>query len=144
MRTAHLLTRIVIASLLTALLLIAAGPGFRNRRTFDEHYAKHGREFGSISQADYLQRAQALRDAPAGGPILEAAKPGGVFTRFDRRSGAFGAYNGDRTIRTFFIPNDGERYFVRQAKRPDEQPLLIARRGFHPCHPERSEGSAPS
>ena len=51
--------------------------------------------------------------------ILEAIKPGGVISRFDRRKGYFGAYNRDRTIRTFFIPNDGERYFVRQARRPD-------------------------
>jgi pyocin large subunit-like protein len=111
---------VLIGTFLAALLLIAGGPGFRSRAAFDEHYAKHGREFGHISQAEYLERAQALRDAPVGGPILEALKPGGVFTRFDRRSGAFGAYNRDRTIRTFFIPNDGERYFVRQAKRPDE------------------------
>ena len=91
------------------------------RRQFDEHYQKHGREFGNISPAEYLRLAQELRDAPVGGPILEAIKPGGVISRFDRRKGYFGAYNRDRTIRTFFIPNDGERYFHRQAsRRPDE------------------------
>ncbi len=107
--------RISVALLLGALLLMAAGPGFRSRRLFEEHYAKHGREFGNISAQEYLARAQALRDAPGGGPILEAHAPDGVLSRFDRRSGAFGAYNPDRTIRTFFIPNAGERYFHRQA-----------------------------
>src|SRR5580704_11125367 len=106
------------AFLLAALLLLADGPGFRSRKQFDEHYAKHGREFGNISQEEYLHRAQELRDAPAGGPILEIVKPDGIITRFDKRSGAFGAYNHDRTIRTFFKPNDGERYFRRQADRP--------------------------
>lgn len=110
--------RITIALFLTALLLLAGGPGFRSRKQFEEHFAKHGREFGNISPDEYLHRAQALRDAPAGGPILEIAKPDGVITRFDKRSGAFGAYNRDRTIRTFFKPNDGERYFHRQAGRP--------------------------
>ena len=105
--------------LLSALVLLAAGPGFRSPQQFNEHYQKHGREFGSITQAEYLRLAQELRDAPVGGPILEAIKPGGVISRFDRRNSYFGAYNRDRTIRTFFIPNDGERYFVRQAKRPD-------------------------
>jgi len=105
--------------LVSALVLLAAGPGFRSAAQFNEHYQKHGREFGSVSQAEYLRLAQELRDAPVGGPILEAVKPGGVISRFDRRKGYFGAYNRDRTIRTFFIPNDGERYFVRQAKRPD-------------------------
>ena len=55
--------RVLIAFLLAALLLLAAGPGFRSRRQFDEHSAKHGREFGNISQLEYLQRAPALRDA---------------------------------------------------------------------------------
>lgn len=105
--------------LLAGLVLLASGPGFRTPQQLNEHYQKHGREFGSISQSEYLRLAQALRDAPVGGPILEAVKTGGVITRFDRRTGYFGAYNRDRTIRTFFIPNDGERYFHRQATRPD-------------------------
>jgi pyocin large subunit-like protein len=109
----------LLAFLAGALLIFAAGPGFRSQRQFDEHYQKHGREFGNISQAEYLRFAQDLRDALVGGPILEAIKPGGVISRFDRRKGYFGAYNPDRTIRTFFIPNDGERYFHRQATRPD-------------------------
>jgi hypothetical protein len=68
----------VLAGLLLALLLQAAGPGFRSRNQFDEHYQKHGREFGKITQDEYLRLAQELRDAPVGGPILEAIKPGGV------------------------------------------------------------------
>ena len=115
MRTLHL----SLAALLTALVVWAAGPGFRSRAQFNEHYSKHGREFGNVSQQQYLELAQQLRDAPVGGPILEARKPGGVFTKFDRAHGYFGAYNRDLTIRTFFVPNDGERYFRRQAKRPD-------------------------
>jgi pyocin large subunit-like protein len=112
--------RSLIGLLLAALLLWASGPGFRSRVQLDEHYAKHGAEFGNISKEDYLRLAQELRDASVthGGPILEARRPDGQFTRFDRRKGYFGAYNPDRTIRTFFIPNDGERYFWRQARRP--------------------------
>src|SRR3954451_18250449 len=94
--------------LLLALLLFASGPGFRSRRQFDEHFQKHGSEFGKITQSEYLRLGQELRDAPGGGPILEARR-GAVATRFDRRWGYFGAYNGDGTIRTFFIPNQGER-----------------------------------
>jgi pyocin large subunit-like protein len=111
--------RVWFAVLTAALVLLAAGPGFRSPRQLEEHFQKHGREFGHISQAEYLRLAQDLRDAPVGGPILEAIKPGGVISRFDRHTGYFGAYNQNRTIRTFFIPNDGERYFHRQAKRPD-------------------------
>jgi pyocin large subunit-like protein len=90
---------------------------FRSRAQFDEHYQKHGTEFGNISQQEYLRLAQALRDAPVGGPILQYERADGVITKFDKAHGYFGAYNPDRTIRTFFIPNDGERYFHRQARR---------------------------
>jgi pyocin large subunit-like protein len=107
-----------IGVLLLALTLLAQGPGFRSPAQLDEHYHKHGSEFGHISKAEYLHLAQQLRDAPPGGPILEARRPDGEFSRFDKRHGYFGAYNRDGTIRTFFIPNDGERYFYRQARRP--------------------------
>jgi len=109
--------RLSILLLFAAALLVASGPGFRSRAQLDEHYAKHGREFGNISEDQYLRLAQALRDEPKGGPVLEASGPNGEFSRFDRRNGFFGAYNRDKTIRTFFVPADGERYFHRQARR---------------------------
>lgn len=109
--------RLLGLSLLFFALLLASGPGFRSPAQLDEHYAKHGAEFGSISKAEYLHRAQALRDAPVSGDILESRRPNGEFSRFDRRHGYFGAYNRDGTIRTFFIPNNGERYFRNQARR---------------------------
>jgi pyocin large subunit-like protein len=106
---------------LVAALLFASGPGFRSQALLDEHYAKHGAEFGAISKADYVRLAQELRDARIGGPILEARSPNGAFSRFDRQHGYFGAYNRNGVIRTFFIPNNGERYFRRQAERRDER-----------------------
>ena len=109
--------RAILSLWLLQVLLLAGGPGFRTRGQFDEHYQKHGAEFGAISKAEYLHLAQALRDAPPSRTILEARQPGGVITRFDRSRGYFGAYNRDGTIRTFFIPVDGERYFYRQARR---------------------------
>ena len=91
--------------------------GFRTRRNLEEHFQKHGREFGSISQSEYLRQAQTLRDSPSGGDILEAVREDGTTTRFDRKTGDFIAFNEDFTIRTYFRPNDGERYFQRQLKR---------------------------
>jgi pyocin large subunit-like protein len=73
------------------------GVGFVNEQRLEEHYRKHGAEFGNITRLDYLHQAQLLR--------------------FDRQTGAFVAFNRDGTIRTFFKPNDGERYYRRQAER---------------------------
>lgn len=103
--------------MLAAALLWAGGPGFRTRAALDEHYRKHGAEFGSIPKAEYLRLAQEFRDTPAGGRVLEAVRPDGVITKFHRGRGWFVAFNRNGIIRTFFIPVAGERYFRRQAER---------------------------
>ena len=94
--------------------------GFADARRLDEHFEKHGAEFGRITKQDYLRQAQLLRDAKVSGPVLETVRRDGVTTRFDRQTGAFIAFNPDGVIRTFFKPNDGERYFRRQAERGRE------------------------
>ena len=114
------ISRILAVFLVLAAAVFADGPGFRSRRQYDEHFQKHGAEFGNVTKDQYLKLAQDFRDAPKGGDILEAVKPDGVITRYHKRKGYFGAFNPDRTIRTFFMPNDGERYFWRQAKRPSQ------------------------
>jgi pyocin large subunit-like protein len=94
-----------------------AAIGFRSRERTVEHFRKHGREFGHITMDEYVRRAQVLRDAPVGGDVLEMQRGDGTTVRFDRASGAFIAFNADGVIRTFFKPNDGERYFERQRTR---------------------------
>jgi pyocin large subunit-like protein len=91
--------------------------GFADQRRLDEHFDKHGAEFGRITKQEYLRQAQLLRDTKSGGPILEAVRRDGVITRFDQQTGAFIAFNPNGVIRTFFRPNDGERYWRRQAER---------------------------
>ncbi|MBL8069194.1 MAG: hypothetical protein JNM28_12145 [Armatimonadetes bacterium] len=92
--------------------------GFRDPEALREHFSKHGREFGQITQPQYLLMAQTLRDSQADGKaILIAYRPDGVITKFDFSTGGFLAYNRDKVIRTFFKPNDGVRYFNRQKGR---------------------------
>lgn len=104
-----------------AMAPVRTGIGFRTSQALDRHFTKHGREFQGYTRADYLTAAQRLRDGPVGGDILEVRRPDGTSSRFDRGSGAFGAFDPDGTIRTFFRPNDGEAYFRRQARRRQEQ-----------------------
>jgi pyocin large subunit-like protein len=92
--------------------------GFKSDRLFQEHFRKHGREFGKVNQREYLLMAQQLRDRPLDMNILESVRrTDGVITRFDRKTGAFIAFERNLVIRTFFKPAEGERYFVRQTKR---------------------------
>lgn len=97
---------------------VDADYGFSSYEELREHYSKHGNEFGSITQDEYLRRAKALRDAPVGGNVLQIIRSDGRRTRFDRDTGNFLVFVSDGTIITFFRPSDGERYFNRQATRP--------------------------
>jgi pyocin large subunit-like protein len=99
-----------------------ASVGFRTRERLEEHFQKNGGEFHSASADDYLKLAQSLRDRTAGGDVRELVRADGVVCRFDRAGGAFIAFDDDGTIRTFFRPNDGERYFERQAGRAHGAP----------------------
>jgi pyocin large subunit-like protein len=94
-----------------------SGLGFRSPALLQLHYDKHGREFGDVTREQYLRIAQDLRDRPVGGDVLEIVRGDGVVSRFDRRTGTFLAFDPDGVIRTCFRPNDGERYFRRQAMR---------------------------
>jgi pyocin large subunit-like protein len=101
-----------------ATLPVPSSPvGFRSQAQLEEHFHKHGGEVGAASEADYLHRAQALRDAPLGTDVAEIVRPDGVRTRYDRRDGGFVAFNANGVIRTYFRPADGEAYFLRQANR---------------------------
>ena len=94
---------------------IAGGQGFRTEDLLKDHYAKYGHAFGPITRDQYLRLAQHLRDSHVGKYILESKRPDGLI-RFDTRHGYFGAYDPDGTIRTFFIPPDGIRYFEREER----------------------------
>lgn len=100
-----------------AALVRHAAIGFRTPERLAEHFEKHGAEFGGLTADGYLLMAQALRDRPAGGDVLEMVREDGVITRFDRATGAFIAFDRDFTIRTFFRPVDGEAYYHRQSRR---------------------------
>ena len=91
--------------------------GWTSYRSWQSHFEKHGHEFGRIDADEYLRSAKALRDAPLSRSVLELTRRDGVITRFDRKSGGFIAFHKDKTIRTYFRPNDGEAYFKRQARR---------------------------
>jgi pyocin large subunit-like protein len=90
--------------------------GFGSQRMLTDHYRKHGREFGKISKDEYLLMAQDLRDRPLDMKILETVRRDGMITRFDRRTGAFIAFERNLVIQTFFRPAEGEKYFHRQLR----------------------------
>ena len=102
--------------LLGAALAFAAGPGFRSTHLLEDHFTRYGIQFGPINIQQYLKLAQQLRDTPPGKGILISKRPDGGGSKFDVKRGWFVAYDGDGTLRTFFKPKDGVRFFDRQQK----------------------------
>ena len=99
-----------------ALAIAGTSAGFRTPHLLEDHFARFGGQFGQISIQQYLHMAQELRDSAPGRNILESKRPDGGGSKFDLKRGWFVSYDGDGTLRTFFIPKDGVRYFDRQQK----------------------------
>lgn len=92
--------------------------GFASKKKLEEHFSKHGSQVGATSVENYLQMAQALRDAPIGPDVLQEKRPSDSnYCRFQKSTGYFMVFEEDGTIRTFFRPNDGLRYYQRQMQR---------------------------
>lgn len=104
------------AWLATALFGAAPNPGFRSPHLQHDHFVKYGSQFGKITEAQYVHMAQQLRDAAEGKNVLASKRQDGGGSKFDVKKGWFVAYDADMTVRTFFIPKDGEKYFERQKK----------------------------
>lgn len=84
---------------------------FRNQDLFDQHYNKHGYEFGDVSQAEYLKLAN---DLFASQDALRKTEADGDLLFYDSESNTFGVLSQDGYIRTCFKPDDGIDYWNRQ------------------------------
>jgi pyocin large subunit-like protein len=102
--------------MLLTVAAMAAGRGFRTPHLLQDHFSKFGSQFGDITMPQYLHFAQQLRDANPGKNVLISKRADGGGSKFDVKRGWFVAYDGDGTLRTFFIPKDGIRFFEAQRR----------------------------
>ena len=73
----------------------------------EEHYLKHGYQFGKITQEQYLQDAQALLDAEPRGDVLEKIRPNGDIEHFRVSTGEFAVMTKRGRIRTYYKADYG-------------------------------------
>ena len=86
---------------------------FRNKQRYDEHYKKHGAEFGDITKEQYLELANELINSTSD-RVLHKYSEDGDYMYFDQDTGYFLVLSEDGYIRTFFIPSAGIKYWNRQ------------------------------
>ena len=86
---------------------------FRNKQRYDEHYEKHGAEFGDITKEQYLELANELINSESD-QVLHKYSEDGDYMYFDQDTNYFLVLSEDGYIRTFFIPSAGIKYWNRQ------------------------------
>jgi RHS repeat-associated protein len=93
-----------------------------NPRTLDDHFARHGSDFGTQNAKEYAQSASDFlqRSQAEGFPTKIA--PDGTIRVYDPATNTLGAYNPDGTTKTFFKPRGGADYWERQ---PGVPPTII-------------------
>ena len=91
-----------------------------NPETLEDHYLRHGSDFGATSAEDYASRAgRFLREGRANG-LPTKVDADGVIRMYDPQTNTFGSYNSDGTTRTFFKPTRGAAYWADQKGQPPD------------------------
>ena len=85
---------------------------FRSEEKLEAHYQKHGGEFGSITQQEYLEMANDL--IRRGNEVETKTDEDGDTLFYDIEKNQFLVLAKDGYIRTFFRPDDGIGYWNRQ------------------------------
>ncbi len=88
-----------------------------NPASLQDHFDRHGADFGAKSPEDYAAQAWRFRQRARTGGLLVKVDAEGVQRVFDPGTGAFAAYNRDGTTKTFFKPGSRD-YFARQPGQP--------------------------
>ena len=87
---------------------------FADRAKLDDHFRRHGDDFGAESAEEYAEQAAGFlrRSQREGLPAKVDAN--GVVRVYDPATNTFGVYGPDGVIKTLFKPKAGQAYFDRQ------------------------------
>lgn len=88
-----------------------------NYGSLEDHFVRHGPDFGSRTAEEYAAQAWSFRQRAYAAGLPMKLDTDGTLRVFDPASGAFAAYNRDGTTKTYFKPGSRD-YFTRQPGRP--------------------------
>ena len=87
---------------------------FRTQKQFDGHYEKHGKEFGDITQEEYLKKANDLINNDSDTILHKTEAEDGDYIFYDTVNNEILFLSTDGYIRTYFKPNRGIDYYNDQ------------------------------
>ena len=79
----------------------------------DYQFNKNGKDFGALSEAEYVAKAHAFVDAPPAG-VRRIARSNGDALLYDAKTNTFAVVTKDGAPRTMFKPRDGATYWAQQ------------------------------
>lgn len=85
---------------------------FRNDQFLEEHFLKHGSEFGYKSKEEYVEGANKVINSSQSMHKEEAEDGDDIY--YDKNKNEIVFVSKDGYIRTYFKPSDGINYFNRQ------------------------------
>ncbi|MDU2490388.1 MAG: zinc-ribbon domain containing protein [Clostridium celatum] len=85
---------------------------FRNETLWQDHFEKHGSEFGYKSKEEYLKGANEVINSSTSKHKIEAEDGDEIYYNEEKNEIVFVSKDG--YIRTYFKPNDGINYYNRQ------------------------------
>lgn len=85
---------------------------FRNDKLWEEHFLKHGNEFGYSTKEEYLKGANEVINSQYSLHKLEAEDNDEIYYDEDKNEIVF--VSSDGYIRTYFKPSEGINYYNRQ------------------------------
>lgn len=93
------------------------GRRFPSEELLTGHHKKHMKQFGEISVEEYLDLANALADSPLSDDVVQLVRSDGSISKYCFSTNEFVVVDPDGTIKTFFKPEKGRRYWQDELDR---------------------------
>ena len=86
----------------------------------DYQFGKNGKDFGALTEADYVAKVHAFLEAPPAG-VQKLERANGDALLYDARSNTFAVVSKTGAPRTMFKPHDGAAYWQVQKTRESDR-----------------------
>ena len=84
---------------------IGTGAKFGNQSRLEDHYERHGADFGATDAVDYERRADGFLTGQRNSDTLERVRENGDVVRYNPNTDEFGVVSKDGVLRTYFKPD---------------------------------------
>jgi YD repeat-containing protein len=78
---------------------------FSTDSQLQDHFARHGSDFGATTATDYEQQANNFLNSPAGNGVLQKVRANGDIVRYNPVTDEFGVAKSNGVIRTYYKPD---------------------------------------